>query len=186
MNRYNFAVFAALAATVLSVQATPRDLDDLLDIRARNGDRELEDRGYHHRKSIDGKNGSIEYWWSRREDQCIAVNVKDGRFSAITKQPEAICDSGGSSRRDHYDSDDDRDRRYDDRDDDLDDLKGMRTRRGEDELEDLGYRLRKTLDVKHGSIDYWWNRREDQCIAVNSKDGRFTAITEQPASVCER
>ncbi len=60
-------------------------------MRVSSGERELEDMGYRHYKTIDGKNGSIDYWWNRYDDQCIAVNVDDGHFIAVTKQPEVMC-----------------------------------------------------------------------------------------------
>ncbi|TXS90778.1 hypothetical protein FV139_17525 [Parahaliea maris] len=67
------------------------DLQDLKDMRASRGEDELEDMGYRYEKRIEGKNGDIEYWWNRSDDQCIAVNVKDGHYVALTKQPEVMC-----------------------------------------------------------------------------------------------
>jgi len=178
MNRVNLITLTLLASMTVSVQAsTTRDVDDLVDMRVSSGERELEDRGYRHHKTIDIKNDSIGYWWNSRRDQCIAVTEEHGRFKSILEQPEVMC-----GRDDHYDDDDDR---YRGDLDNISELKGMRTHSAENALEDAGYRHRKNLEVKNGDIDYWWNRHEHKCIAVNSKDGRVTLAMDQPDQMCD-
>ncbi|WP_148069772.1 SH3 domain-containing protein [Parahaliea maris] len=93
--------------------------------------------------------------------------------------------SGSSHSSDRY-RDDDRDRYSSRGSDDLQDLKDIRASRGEDELEDMGYRYEKRIEGRNGDIEYWWNRRDDQCIAVNVNDGRYIALTKQPEAMCGR
>lgn len=66
-------------------------LGDLVDMRARSGERELEERGYRHHKTTKIRNSSIGYWWNSRRDECIAVTTKDGHYSSIMDQPDAMC-----------------------------------------------------------------------------------------------
>lgn len=153
----------------------PRDLDDLVGARASSGERELEDRGYRHRKTTKIGNSSIAYWWNSRRGHCIAATTKDGRYSSILEQPDTMCDEDRArSRRDHGDGHGS-----------LNDLVDMRASKGERELEDQGYRHRKTVHVGGNSVDYWWNRRKQHCIAVTTKDGRYSSVMDQPESMCD-
>lgn len=63
---------------------------------------------------------------------------------------------------------------------------GMSTRSGERELEDLGYRHRNTIEGKHGDIEYWWNRSDDRCVALNVKHGEYVTAIDQPEAMCDR
>ncbi len=182
MNRNKLMILAALTTVAFSAQArTPRDLDDLVNIRASSGERELEDRGYHHYKTSKIRDSSIGYWWNSRRGQCIAATTKDGRFSSILEQPESMCGKDGFT----HGRDDDRGRRHGGRNDNLDDLEGMRASSGERELEDRGYQHRKTVKVKGHSIAYWWNPRKQRCVAATTKDGRYSSIMNQPESMCD-
>ncbi len=181
MNRNNFMILAVLTATAFSVQAqTPRNLDDLVGARASSGERELEDRGYHHHKTMKIKDSAIGYWWNSRRGQCIAATTKDGRFSSIAEQPESMCGKDGHASNNDYDRG-----HHGGRGGDIDDLVGMRARSGERELEDRGYHHRNTVKVKGNSIAYWWNPRKQRCIAATTKDGRYDSIMDQPESMCD-
>ena len=110
------------------------------------------------------------------------VEYDDERGWAKKKYLRETSSSHSSS---HY-RDDDRDRHSSRGGDDLQDLKDMRVSRGEDELEDMGYRYEKRIEGKNGDIEYWWNRHDDQCVAINVKDGRYVAVTKQPEAMCGR
>jgi len=176
MKRSIFLTLTAVAVLTANAQAkTPRDLDDLINIRASSGERELEDRGYSYRKTMEIKDSELSYWWSRHDRQCIVVTTKDGRYSSILEQPDSMCDesshsSSGSRHSSHGDPKD---------------VVGMRKGSGERELEDMGYHYRKMLSLSHGDVEYWWNSREDQCIAINIDDGRYKAVTDQPEAMCD-
>ena len=132
MNRNKLMILAALTTVAFSAQArTPRDLDDLVNIRASSGERELEDRGYQHRKTVKVKGHSIAYWWNPRKQRCVAATTKDGRYSSIMNQPESMCDDDRADSGGH--------RHGGNRD--IDDLVGMRASSGERELKDRGYKL---------------------------------------------
>jgi len=95
---------------------------------------------------------------------------------------------GDDHHRGHHDryDDDDRGRYSSHGRNDAKGVIGMSTRNGERELDDLGYRLRNTIDAKHGYIEYWWNRREDRCIAANVKDREYISVLDQPEMMCDK
>jgi len=175
MIRYcaGLAPIAVFAMMAFGAQGrASEDVEDLVDTSASRGERELENRGYEHRKTIKIKESSIDYWWKSRGQHCIAVTTKNGRYSSIMDQPDAVCDEAGASSGGHHGGD-------------LKDLVGMRARSGKRELEDRGYEHRKTVKVKENSIAYWWKQRGHHCIAVEIKDGRYSSVMDQPRSMCE-
>ena len=178
MNRPSLMVFIVLTTMTVSTQAqTPRELNDLVDSRASSGERQLEERGYRHSKSMQVRESSIGYWWNARRGQCIAVTTRDGRFSSILEQPDSVCgDTGRAADRD--------DRRHHGDRGDLKDLVGMRAGSGERELKDRGYYHRNTVTFGGGKIAYWWNPGRQRCIAVNTNDGRYTSVVDQSESMC--
>ena len=90
-------VAAVVAAAAVPSQANKDEkndfdnLDTLVGMRASSGERELEDHGYNHRKTLKVKDKSIAYWWNSHRDRCIAVTTGDGRFERAMDQPEAMC-----------------------------------------------------------------------------------------------
>jgi len=175
MTRYCTGIAMVAVLTMMAPGAPARaaeDVGDLVDMSASRGERELEDRGYTHRKTLKIKESSIDYWWKSRGQRCIAVTTKDGRYSYIMDQPDAMCGESSASSGGHQGGD-------------LEDLVGMRTRSGKRELEDRGYEYRKSVKVKGNSIAYWWKQRGHHCIAVETKDGRYSSVMDQPKSMCK-
>lgn len=177
MNLNRVMTLLALISLTFSVQAqTPRDLDDLVDMRASSGERELADRGYRHHKTMKVRGSSIAYWWNPRKGRCIAATTKDGRYSSIVKQPDSMCgDNAHDQGRGHHGG----------RSKDVDDLEGMRASSGERALKERGYYHRKTVKFGGGTIGYWWNPRQQRCIAANTKGGRYTSVVDQATSMCD-
>ena len=60
------------------------------------------------------------------------------------------------------------------------DLQGIRSSRGESELQRRGYKLEK----RSGDSQFWWNSRTDTCIRVNVWRGRYEAISSASKSDC--
>ena len=102
------------------------------------------------------------------------MTTTDGRYKSIVNQPDAVCD----------DADRDSGRHHGGGHGGTDDLVGMRASSGERELEDRGYRYRKTIKTSNSSIAYWWNSHKQDCIAVTTTDGRYKSIVNQPDAVC--
>jgi hypothetical protein len=175
MNRNSFITIAALIAIALPAQAQlPFELTNLVGIRASSGEQELENMGYFHRNTITVQNSRISYWWSPSEQLCIAVTTTDGRYASIIEQPEVICDDDlASANNDDF-------RSYDR----PEDLVGIRASSGEQELENMGYSLYNTITVRDSRIGYWWNRQEQHCLAVTTRNGSYQSIVDQPEAVC--
>jgi hypothetical protein len=149
------------------------NLDDLVDMRASSGERELEDRGYQHRNTTKIKDSSIAYWWNSRRGDCIAATTRDGRYTSIVNQPETMCgDERADAGSSHGGS--------------LDNLVGMRASSGERELGDRGYRFVNSSKSSDRIWANWWNRSQRQCITVVTMDGRYDAITDTLPADCDQ
>lgn len=93
--------FLALA---VGAQQTPGDLGDLVGIRASNGERELNNRGFRYVKTSKGDASSYTNWWRASDQTCITVATVDGRYNSIVKVTNLDCNkspnytwnSGGS------------------------------------------------------------------------------------------
>jgi hypothetical protein len=147
--------------------------EDLVGLRASSGEQELENLGYAHYNTITARDSRLAYWWNPREQRCIVVTTTDGRYESIVDQPEVMCgesQANSSAGFSSYDS--------------PADLVDIRASSGEQELENLGYSLYNTITVSDSRIGYWWNRREQHCIAVTTSDGRYESIIDQPEAVC--
>ncbi|MDC7809625.1 hypothetical protein [Sphingomonas koreensis] len=60
------------------------------------------------------------------------------------------------------------------------DLQGIRSSRGDSELQRRGYKLEK----RSGDSQFWWNSRTDTCIRVNVWRGRYESISSASKSDC--
>jgi hypothetical protein len=60
------------------------------------------------------------------------------------------------------------------------DLQGLRSGRGDSELQRRGYKLEKTS----GDSQFWWNSRTDTCIRVKVWRDRYDAISSASKSDC--
>lgn len=60
------------------------------------------------------------------------------------------------------------------------DLQGLRSGRGDSELQRRGYKLEKTS----GDSQFWWNSRTDTCIRVKVWRGRYEDISSASKSDC--
>jgi hypothetical protein len=172
-------ILAALTTLAINVQAqTPRDLRDVVGMRASSGERELEDRGYYYRTTLKTGNSSIAYWWRPRTQSCIAASTRDGRYASIVNQPERMCDddrvnAGTGHGTSHGGGN-------------LDDLVGMRASSGERELENLGYRFVNSSKDRDRIWANWWSRSQRKCITVVTMNGRYDAITDTLPADCDR
>jgi len=171
------AILAATGFITIAQAETPRDLDDLIDDRASSGERELEDRGYHHRKTIEVNDADLSYWWSSRREQCVVVTTKNGRFKSIFTQPEVMCDESGSNH--DYGG-------YNSSRNDVENVVGMRASSGERELEDLGYEYVNSSGDRDRTWSNWWSDRDRNCITVVTVDGRYDSVVDTLPGDCNR
>ena len=96
MNR-PFALAVALtacglvAASRLPAQQEVRSLSDLVGARGRDGEYQLEQRGYQFAGAEQSADSSITYWREPRSNRCVAVRTTDGRYAAIVYTQDSAC-----------------------------------------------------------------------------------------------
>ena len=93
-------LFAKLmcASAACSMAATPALADKANQLRDLNGERAsgaenaLEDRGFRHVSTHKSNSGYVNsYWWDERDDDCVVVEVYDGRVSTINDASDQDC-----------------------------------------------------------------------------------------------
>lgn len=93
--------------TGLFAQKPVSHLQDLVGAKGRDGERQMEERGYtwvHTEKSEDS---AYSYWRDNRDGRCVSIETKDGRYAEIVYMPELACQRGESSEtEEEYDRQD--------------------------------------------------------------------------------
>lgn len=84
------AVSMALCAAPAQAQV-PDGLADLVGSRGRDGESELERRGYVLNHTSKSDSGSYTYWWHAGRAACVRVLTTDGRYERIDKVSNADC-----------------------------------------------------------------------------------------------
>lgn len=185
---------------------TPSDLRDLVGVRGSSGETMLMARGYEHVRTQTGSESKWSYWWNKSRNQCISVTTFDGRYEAIDKTSAKDCGKSGSSatgaavavgavaligalalatrkrdndRYDRYPPGSSGSTPYE-----LRDLLGVKASYGERSLRNRGYKQQFGEGGGYGRWSYWWNKREDQCIAVTTYDGRYQSLVSAHDSSC--
>jgi hypothetical protein len=100
MSFRNLLVSAALlllASLVSLAQETPRELGDLVGIRASSGESELQNRGYSFVKTEEAGDRKYSYWWNESRRICLSVATYNGRYNAILKTPPFDCGRNSNS-----------------------------------------------------------------------------------------
>ncbi|MBK8113096.1 MAG: hypothetical protein IPK44_00545 [Candidatus Accumulibacter sp.] len=75
---------------------TPGDLSDLVDMRGRDAESQMEERGYVSHHTSKGDDAAYTYWWNNRDKRCVRVRTRDGRYEQIKAVGNSDCD-----QRDH-------------------------------------------------------------------------------------
>lgn len=78
-----------LVATALA--GTPADVADLIGVKGRDGESELDRRGYVFHHGAEAKDGKLTIWWNGGSKSCLEVLTADGRYAAIKALPAADC-----------------------------------------------------------------------------------------------
>jgi hypothetical protein len=186
--------------------APPSELADLVGARGSSGESELQDRGYEYVSTKEGSDRKWSYWWHKSDKHCVVVTTYNGRYDAIDKASNKDCGKSGdggktaavaigaaavigaialaaSGKKDKH-----KDRYPPGASDSppyaLRDLEGIRASSGESALTNRGYRFKSWGSGSYSRWAYWWSRRNDQCIAVMTDDGRYEDIVSVPSSYC--
>lgn len=84
------AVCAMTSAPVMAEKA--RTLTDLYGARANTAEGALQSRGFRHVSTHKSMSGHVNsYWWDGGDDDCITVEVLDGRVTQITDASDQDC-----------------------------------------------------------------------------------------------
>jgi len=170
------AALGVLALMITEVDAAaPRDVDDLVGVRASSGESQLMQRGYHYRKTIRVSDNTIAYWWNGKKQACIAVTTADGRYKSIVDQPDAVCDKDAMNAYSGYGGGHHG----------TEDLVGMRASNGERALHERGYRMTGSFSGADRTWSNWWKQANHKCITVMTMNGRYQSITETLPADCK-
>lgn len=89
-------IFSGVA--LIAVAATPAlatKADQLVDINGAHGrdaESELQSRGFSHVSTHKSDSGFVNsYWWNEKDDNCVTVEVYDGRVMTINDAPDQDC-----------------------------------------------------------------------------------------------
>lgn len=78
-------------AAELLAQQPVRALTDLIGARGRDGEYQLEQRGYRFVGAEQSGDSAYTYWRESRTGQCVVVRTADGRYAAISYAPDLDC-----------------------------------------------------------------------------------------------
>lgn len=93
----SIALFTALISTnPVLAQSTPSDLRDLVGARGSSGENVLQQRGYVNAGGAQGDDRAWSYWWNARQNTCVTIATRDGRYDSIVSTTPADCGRGSS------------------------------------------------------------------------------------------
>lgn len=146
----------------------------------------LAGEGYQKIGTEDEHGSTLHYLWNSRLGDCEVLSSRDGRVRDVSSVSPSVCNGisraagtgGGSSRdRDGYDSGP--------LPKEVTGLVGNKRDDAEDKLAGQGFQ-KLDGDKAHGSTSgLWWNRTRQECLSVESKDGRVRSIRREPRSSCD-
>lgn len=87
---------ASLFPLIALAQDPAPDLQDLVGVRGRDGERELEDRGYTFVKMDKSGSSAYLYWRAPRTGQCVTVHVEEGRYQSLVTTAAIDCQGEAS------------------------------------------------------------------------------------------
>jgi hypothetical protein len=83
---------AAHGLVATAFAASPADVADLVGVKGRDGESELERRGYDFHHGTEAADGKRTTWWNAAAKSCLEVLTADGRYAAIDAVPAGHCD----------------------------------------------------------------------------------------------
>ena len=86
-----------LVAVSVSAQDPATGLQDLIGAKGRDGEYQLEQRGYNLIRTEKSGDSAYSYWQEQENGQCITVRTTDGRYASIVYAPAFDCQGGGQT-----------------------------------------------------------------------------------------
>jgi len=165
----------ALVATTLPAQEPATGLQDLIGAKGRDGEYQLQQRGYQFIRTEKSGGNAYSYWQETENGQCITVRTSNGRYASIVYAPAFDCRGGagapttkpaqGSVRG-------------------LEDLVGVRASYAYDEMERRGYTQAGSQNDMDNLYSFWRENRTGRCVAARTSDGHFQDIYYTSNSDC--
>lgn len=172
-----FVLSLLMAIPVAAQDPAPREVRDLIGVRASSGETQLKVRGYVWIKTEEGGDRKYMNWWKQGTRTCINVVTFNGRYDTINTVPAFDCNrnsdgtitggtSGGASEVN------------------VDDLIGGRAPSGEAQLKSRGFTF---VDSTKNRMAYtwWFNANTSQCIMVVTNQGRYVDIIANQNKRCK-
>lgn len=156
----------ALNAYAQEVGDPVRDVQDLVGVRGRDGESELEQRGYEYRWAEQSGDAVYSYWTQSGSGQCIIVRTDNGRYTSLVYAGGTTdCDRGDSTSTQSSAPSA------------LQDLVGARAGQAEGEVQRRGYTYRRNERISDTSVaSFWIEGNSGQCVEIVTSDGRFQEI----------
>ena len=86
-----FLAIALVAAASIHAQDLVDDLQDLIGARGRDGEYQMQHRGYTHVRTDKSDDSAYSFWTDNRSGRCVQVRTTDGRYASIVHTPDADC-----------------------------------------------------------------------------------------------
>jgi len=91
------SVVIVLAAGSVAAQDPATGLQDLIGAKGRDGEYQLQQRGYTWIRTEKTDDSAYSYWQEQENGQCITVRTTDGRYASIVYAPYSDCQGGGTT-----------------------------------------------------------------------------------------
>ena len=166
----SLAMAIALNAHAQNAGDPVRDVQDLVGARGRDGEAQLQRRGYEYRWAEQSVDDVYSYWTQSRTGQCITVRTANGRYvSLVYNGGTADCDRGdprnaqASAPSDAPSA--------------LRDMVGARAGQAEGEVRRRGYTYRRNERISNTAVaSFWVEGNSGKCVEIVTSNGRFQNI----------
>ena len=89
-----FLAIALVAAASIHAQDLVDDLQDLIGAHGRDGEYQMQHRGYTHVRTDKSDDSAYSFWTDNRSGRCVQVRTTDGRYASIVYSPDSDCSDG--------------------------------------------------------------------------------------------
>ena len=89
-----FCAIALAVTTALYAQHPVPYLQDLIGASGRDGEAQMQHRGYTHVRTEKSDDSAYSFWTDNRSEHCVQVRTTDGRYASIVHTPDADCGDG--------------------------------------------------------------------------------------------
>jgi hypothetical protein len=90
-------VLACIGSASAFAQDPVKNLQDLVGARGRDGESQLEQRGYSFVRGEKAGDSSFTYWRETHSQRCVTVRTTDGRYQALVYAPASDCAGAGTA-----------------------------------------------------------------------------------------